>query len=518
MRAVLVAVIMTAAVGCSTTGSHVKTWEFGCNRDVRFAPEAFNKTEQAHLVGITSMLARHGFRLVPDQESNTSLQLQFDLSTSNPWNFRSTIVLLDRGTPIVSAESVNPGWGNLIDPGGNIRAIVGRSTEEFEDELSHLLNINYLRIVRGDLASACSETEKALDGIKVKDRADAIDKFLTNRELAPIEGVWISDGSEYEIAIIKNEIIKNTIEYQSGRDFVGVVTHSQQFTWFPGQIKLFLKETATPQIFSGSWFDWRHQARGGLFFFPSNNIIEFTIDGHKHFLVRNYPKELPSQLTESKTSSGTGFFVTQDLVATNFHVVKEANQISLSVEGVQIQADILLKDSQNDLALLRLNSSDQLPVKGSTKAVKCFSLGASENVRTGDAVFTLGFPLSGLLASTPSVGQGIISNSSGMANDPRMFQISIPIQPGNSGSPLLDAYGRVIGVVTLTLNSLETFKATGSLPQNVNFAIKSSYLKSILSMVPSGDCSNSLEPQQRLTAREIQDHFSKSVVPISVSR
>ncbi|MEX0829614.1 MAG: serine protease [Nitrospirales bacterium] len=371
----------------------------------------------------------------------------------------------------------------------------------------------------GSKESNPNETEKATEPIKFKDRADAIDKFLTNRELASIEGVWVTEDSEYEVAIIKNVIIKNKREYQSGRDFVGVITHSQGFTWVPGQIKLFLNETATPKIYSGNWFGADHRARGALFLFSSNNIIEFSLGRRKHLLVRTYPKELPSQPTGNKqTSSGTGFFVTPDLVATNFHVVQEANQISLSVEGVQIQADVFLKDAQNDLALLRLNPSEQSPVKESPKGVKCLSLGDSENARTGDAVLTVGFPLSGLLASTPSVGQGVISNTFGMANDPRMFQISIPIQPGNSGSPLLDEYGRVIGVVTSTLNSQEMFKTTGSIPQNVNFAIKSSYLKSIFSMVPSGDCSNSLAPQQQLTAREILDHYSKNVVPISVSR
>lgn len=100
-----------------------------------------------------------------------------------------------------------------------------------------------------------------------------------------------------------------------------------------------------------------------------------------------------------------------------------------------------------------------------------------------------------------------------------MLQVSIPIQPGNSGSPLIDAYGSVIGVITSTLNSKELLKATGTLPQNVNFAIKSSYLKSILSMAPSNDCpASSLIPKQPLTAREIQDYHGNSVMPISVSQ
>jgi S1-C subfamily serine protease len=145
-------------------------------------------------------------------------------------------------------------------------------------------------------------------------------------------------------------------------------------------------------------------------------------------------------------------------------------------------------------------------------------MGDSNTARPGDAVFTLGFPLSGLLAATPSIGQGVISNSACMDNDPRMFQISIPIQSGNSGSPLLDSSGRVIGVVTSTLSTKAMLKATGALPQNVNFAIKSSYLKSLVSMAPSSDCLVSSQFKQNLTAREIQDSYVSSVVVISVSR
>ena len=152
------------------------------------------------------------------------------------------------------------------------------------------------------------------------------------------------------------------------------------------------------------------------------------------------------------------------------------------------------------------------------KNMKCLAIGNSDAVRSGDAVFTIGFPLPGLLASTPSVAQGIISNVSGLDNDPRMFQISLPIQAGNSGNPLLDSGGgRVIGVVTSILNSQVMLKATGTLPQNVNFATKSSYLRSILSMAPSSDCAEAMF-KQPLTARDMQDHYSNSIVPIRVSR
>lgn len=369
-----------------------------------------------------------------------------------------------------------------------------------------------------------TESATVAEAIQIQDRPDAILRFLSKKNLAPIEGVWIWGDSSHEVAIIRN-----TTEYHKEFDYLGVITDTRDRDYSRGEIRMLLKETASLQAYSGFYISGvkayeRHEL-GTMFILSSPNLLEFQVSRGSYrpplqaLLIRKYPKEAQSEITkEVENSSGTGFFVTPDLIVTNFHVIKDARQISLSSGETSAQAELLLKDSQNDLALLRItsanSSTNMLPIKGKT----CFPLGNSEGVRPGDVAYTLGFPLSGLLATTPNIGQGVINNSSGIDNDPRMFQISIPIQPGNSGSPLIDGYGRVIGVVTSTLNSKELLKATGSLPQNVNFAIKSSYLKSVLSMAPSSDCIGSLQPNQIFSAREIQDQYGNSVVAISVSR
>lgn len=356
--------------------------------------------------------------------------------------------------------------------------------------------------------------------IGIKNRSEIIAKNLSNRELSPIEGVWVWSTNEFEAAIIRN-----TTEYYKDYDYLGVITDTRNSNWSRGEVKLLLKETASTLAYSGTYFDEAHNELGTLFLLSSPNVIEFNVpvglygNPHSIMLVRNFPKESRTSRIEKSESSGTGFFVTHDLVATNYHVVREAKQISLSVTGgAAIQGELLLKDSQNDLAILRVNLSNPVNTVAAFKGVKCLAVGNSDEARSGDTVFTLGFPLSGLLAATPSVGQGVISNSAGMDNDLRMFQISIPIQPGNSGSPLLDSNGRVIGIITSSLSGKAMLKATGTLPQNVNFAIKSSYLKTMLSMAPSSDCVVSSQAKQNLTAREIQDYYASSVVAISASR
>jgi S1-C subfamily serine protease len=85
-----------------------------------------------------------------------------------------------------------------------------------------------------------------------------------------------------------------------------------------------------------------------------------------------------------------------------------------------------------------------------------------------------GFPLAGLLASGGNATIGNITALAGLANDSRFLQISAPVQPGNSGGPLLDRSGNVVGVVVAKLNALDIASVTGDIPQNVNFAIKAS--------------------------------------------
>ena len=104
----------------------------------------------------------------------------------------------------------------------------------------------------------------------------------------------------------------------------------------------------------------------------------------------------------------------------------------------------------------------------------------SNGFDSGDSVTAIGFPFHGLLTSDLTVTTGIINSLSGILNDSRFMQISAPVQPGNSGGPLLDTSGHIVGVVAEKLNALKIAKATGSIPENINFAIKIGALRDFL--------------------------------------
>ena len=188
----------------------------------------------------------------------------------------------------------------------------------------------------------------------------------------------------------------------------------------------------------------------------------------------------PLEIKTGDTATGTGFlFSSSDYVITSYHVVHGSKSISVRLtNGEQIDATIAVKDTNNDIAILKLSKSP-------TSRQNIITLGDSTSVKTGDRVFTYGFPLVDLLGhQEPRYSEGFINSLSGMSNDPRLFQVSIPIQPGNSGGPVFNEKGELIGIATSSIDSEQTKKVFGAIPQNVNFAIKSSYINSLLPNLP----------------------------------
>ena len=158
---------------------------------------------------------------------------------------------------------------------------------------------------------------------------------------------------------------------------------------------------------------------------------------------------------------GSGFFVTASgLVLTNAHVVNRCRQIGIRTTEQISAAQLLARDTADDLALLATGVHPQ--------AVAALRL----SVRQGDAVAVYGFPLPGLLAGVGNVTFGNITALAGVGGSSGEMQISAPVQPGNSGGPVLDSGGDVVGVVVAKLDALRVAAATQDIPQNVNFAIK----------------------------------------------
>lgn len=168
--------------------------------------------------------------------------------------------------------------------------------------------------------------------------------------------------------------------------------------------------------------------------------------------------------------SGSGVFVTDDgMILTAAHVVLAGKGIVVKTKkGLEI-AKVISTDSANDVALLKIDGQySPAPLR------------ASKEVKLGEAVFTIGFPNVDVQGFNPKLTKGDVNSLTGLKDDPREWQISVPVQPGNSGGPLFDQYGNVVGLVVAKLNTINMAQSTGDLPQNVNYAVKNAYAMPML--------------------------------------
>jgi TPR repeat protein len=204
--------------------------------------------------------------------------------------------------------------------------------------------------------------------------------------------------------------------------------------------------------------------------------------------------------------SGTGVFLTDDgLILTASHVVHDSTRVVVNTQQGLKTARVVKLDNANDLALLKCEGSFQAA-----------QIKSSSGIKLGQSVFTIGFPNIQFQGFSPKMTKGEINSLSGFQDDPCHWQISVPVQPGNSGGPLFDEAGNVVGVVLAKLNAMKMAKITGDLPQNVNYAVKSSYVLPLLepyrvNLAPASGVSSS--PKK---IEDVVEKVQKSVVLILV--
>ena len=156
---------------------------------------------------------------------------------------------------------------------------------------------------------------------------------------------------------------------------------------------------------------------------------------------------------------------------TNNHVISGQSSIEvIAPNGSKSSANIIKASSTLDVAVLA--TGHQTPL--------FLTLAENNQIALGQDVFTIGYPVTNLLGDKPKYSEGTISALSGLHNDDSWIQMSTPIQPGNSGGPLVNESGQVVGIVTATAAVERFFAVTGSLPQNINWAIKAEYASALI--------------------------------------
>jgi S1-C subfamily serine protease len=215
------------------------------------------------------------------------------------------------------------------------------------------------------------------------------------------------------------------------------------------------------------------------------------------------PSPAPPQYAEKEISSGSAFAAsTKGHLLTNNHVISECARVEIGGVGA---AAVVSRDKGNDLALIQTKTQSGMELE----PLKV----RSKSTRLGEEVIALGYPLRGVLGDGLNVTTGTISALSGLGNDSTQLQFTAAIQPGNSGGPLVDRTGAVVGVITSKLSDVAALKAGGFVPQGLNFAIRKEIAIAFLETQGV-----SLEPKEEvaayLTVADIAQQARKSVLPI----
>ena len=242
--------------------------------------------------------------------------------------------------------------------------------------------------------------------------------------------------------------------------------------------------TITYKDGNGNMCTKRFQSNGNTFSFGSDEYFANGLhSSNSTTFIKSYPtermyieairkeNEKKAEIETPQNWTGTGFALNNSYVVTNYHVVENANSIKLTgINGnfsIKYTASVAATDKNNDLALLKLN--DNVSIASVPYSVKT----ATSDV--GEEVFVLGYPLTATMGDEIKLTTGVISSKSGFQGDVSQYQISAPVQPGNSGGPLFDSKGNVIGIVSA--------KHAGA--ENVGYAIKASYLRNLVESAAS---------------------------------
>lgn len=343
---------------------------------------------------------------------------------------------------------------------------------------------------KGDMKNALKKIFKQIDNLNYKfditqNKAksttnsfatwseDSIKNYLKSKSQSSVEGIYknfTNNLAYYKIAVMKDK-----------DKFYGIIIDTDNSRWKKGDIKFVLSHV-DHNIYDIDYYDFKGKKTHSMGE-HRNRILEILAkefdEEKKMEFIKIYPAKSTSETNDNSSisdidlkSTGSGFVVSGNVIATNYHVVSDAEKIKvlLNVNGAfeEYNARILSTDKTNDLALLTIRDEKFKPLSSAPYSI------VSNAVDVGTSVFTMGYPMSDVLGNEVKITDGIISSKTGYEGDAVTYQISAPIQPGNSGGALFDKKGHLVGITNAGIPSAD----------NVGYAIKSSYLINLIDSAP----------------------------------
>lgn len=314
----------------------------------------------------------------------------------------------------------------------------------------------------------------------VNESESSLKNYLDTNKIDPIEGIYQSysgDNTEY----YKLGIKKNRDKY------IAFIIESGNKVWKPKEVKIYLEPSAYANVFSVKYLMGDKESVNTFGTLENGGTLLIELNSGEQKVTSKFIKLYPKNITDNVgaspkvtnnvdfISSGTGFAISSNgYVVTNYHVIKEANSIQVQVNSVTIgkknfNAKVTYYDEINDLAILKIDDDSFVSFGKIPFAVK------TQTSDVGTKVFTMGYPATKVFGEDIKVTDGIISSKTGIKGNINHYQISAPITFGNSGGPLFDSQGDLIGVTH------SGFRGEGA--ENVNYAIKANYLQTLIELL-----------------------------------
>ena len=328
--------------------------------------------------------------------------------------------------------------------------------------------------------------------------------YYDSTNLHSLEGIYKStgNGNSYTIGIKKFDNL-----------FKAIIIESENENWSTGDVKIIINKTATKNLYSVNYFLANKKMQQIFQVFDTPGLLNFQIDKNS---TANYIKMYPqdSDVTSSKikngewAGNGSGIIISKSgYIVTNYHVIKDAENIEVEfiIDGKvkKFNAELIQSDKVNDLAVIKIfdmnfDGLDNLPYNFKTR---------SSDV--GTKVYAFGYPMAlSVMGKEIKITDGIISSKSGYDGNITTYQITAPIQGGNSGGPLFDDKGNFIGINSSGLSK--------DVADNVGYTIKSSYVLNLIDVLPKSIDLPSSTKLQSLPLTEQIKEISKYVVLVKV--
>lgn len=323
-----------------------------------------------------------------------------------------------------------------------------------------------------------------------------------------IEGIYenaiqTEKSPKYRLALKKTEKGYSLI-YLSGGENFGKVKFNQ------GDVKAYLTPTAKDNFFKTQWIMGDKTISENLYITFEEALMKiiWTDGGGEQIYLKLYPSadKTRAAMKKNVSSSGTGFALSNDgYIVTNYHVIDGAK--NMTIKGIDgdfskaYPAKVIVSDKNNDLAILQVKDAD---FHGFGKIPYAIRSGSAD---VGESIFVMGYPLRATMGDEIKLTNGIVSSKTGFQGDITSYQISAPIQPGNSGGPMFDKNGQITGIINA--------KHIGA--ENASYAIKTNYLKNLIESLPKTISLGTSNPLTGVSLSEQVKLINKFVYIIEVN-